>query len=74
MTAKIFCARPTERAVIDGLSLEPGRVSSDGKGRLSIGTGDGAIDVLEIQLSGKTRMKVTDLLHGFHTLEGSICH
>ncbi len=74
VTAKIFCARPTERAVIDGLSLEPGRVSSDGKGRLSIGTGDGAIDVLEIQLSGKTRMKVADLLHGFHPLEGSICH
>ena len=43
----------------------PGRIASDGKTYLAIGTADGALSVLDLQLSGKKRMEVGAFLLGF---------
>ncbi len=49
-----------------GLESAPfGTILSDGKNYLAICTTDGAISVKEIQLSGKKRMSIKDLLLGF---------
>lgn len=47
----------------------PGTILSDGKSYLAITTNDGAINVLELQLSGKKRMSVSDFLKGFRDPE-----
>ena len=62
LTAKIF--RVSEAK--DGYSLTPGALLViDGK-RLFIGTGDGYVEVFELQLCGKKRMTTDALLRGFH--------
>ena len=47
------------------LHAEPGTVLSDGKTYLAIATGDGALSLTELQLSGKKKMPVTEFLKGF---------
>ena len=46
-------------------SAAPGTILTDGKSYLAISTADGAISVIELQLSGKKRMPVKDFLIGF---------
>ena len=43
----------------------PGCIASDGKTYLAIGTADGALSVLDVQLSGKKRMDIKAFLLGF---------
>ncbi len=43
----------------------PGKIDTDGKSYLKIAGINGWIDVQELQLSGKKRMKTADLLRGF---------
>ena len=55
-------------AMLAGNGLEtaaPGTVLSDGRNYLAFATADGAISVIELQLSGKKRMSVKDFLIGF---------
>ncbi len=52
------CASPSER-------LKPGEIVSDGKTYLSVGTSDGAVQIRELQLSGKKRMDIRTFLLGF---------
>ncbi len=47
----------------------PGTISSDGKTRLAVATGDGWYSVTELQLSGKKRLGVEDFLRGFRNPE-----
>jgi len=47
--------------------LVPGRIATDGKHYIYIGTREGILSVLSLQLAGKKRMPVTDFLRG-HTL------
>ncbi len=42
-----------------------GKIVSDGKKTLRISTSDGFIEVLELQLQGRKRMKVFDFLNGY---------
>ena len=51
--------------VCDDLVLSPGSWASDGKSHLYIGTGDKALSILELQLAGKRRMSINDLLNGW---------
>ncbi len=51
-------------------NLAPGEISSDGKTYFKIGTAEGVLNVLTLQLEGKKRMPVTDLLRGFKLPEG----
>jgi len=46
-------------------SYEPGIVTSDNKSFLKVATLDGFVHLLELQLSGKKRMKVKDFLNGY---------
>ncbi|MCV9385243.1 methionyl-tRNA formyltransferase [Reichenbachiella ulvae] len=60
---KIFKAvHATEREVP---ALSPGQYHTDGKTFLSVQTGDGMLDVLELQMEGKKRMLIEDLLRGY---------
>ena len=56
------------KAMLEQNGLEtavPGSILSDGRTYLAIATSDGAINVTELQLSGKKRMTVKDFLIGF---------
>ena len=60
MQLKIFSARGRK-----DLHAEPGTVLSDGKSYLAVATLDGAVELLDVQLSGKKRMKAGAFLAGF---------
>ena len=51
------------------LHAEPGTVLSDGKTWLAIATGDGALELTELQLSGKKRLPGAEFLKGFRNPE-----
>ncbi len=48
-----------------GASCKPGQLQSDQKTFLKIACLDGWLHVLEVQLEGKTKMKIADFLRGF---------
>jgi methionyl-tRNA formyltransferase len=58
---KIFSVE-TEQAAT---GIASGTIRSDGKNFLKIACGDGWINIKDLQLSGKKRMKVDELLRGF---------
>jgi methionyl-tRNA formyltransferase len=45
---------------------KPGTIDSDGKSYLKIAAADGWLDITDLQLSGKKRMKTDEFLRGFH--------
>jgi methionyl-tRNA formyltransferase len=51
------------RLVEDGAALAPGELSSDGH-CLVVGCGDGALDILELQMEGKRVMTAEEFLRG----------
>lgn len=57
---KVYRARISKEA----LTLAPGALVQE-NGKLYAGTSDGVLELLEIQLEGKKRMPVSDLLNGF---------
>ncbi|MBC5994620.1 methionyl-tRNA formyltransferase [Pontibacter cellulosilyticus] len=59
---KIFKVETLENA---GYTSEPGTIHSDNKTFLHVQTADGAISVLDLQMEGKKRMPVQDLLRGY---------
>lgn len=64
LTAKIFAAQRDNSI----LPAAPGTLRTDGKKYLKIACPDGWLSITEIQLSGKKRMKIDELLRGFHEL------
>ncbi|TAJ06825.1 methionyl-tRNA formyltransferase [Marinilabiliaceae bacterium JC017] len=64
-TAKIF-----NSSLKDSSELKPCEVSTDGKTYFRIGTLKGEIEILELQLAGKKRMRIGDFLRGFTHTEG----
>ena len=68
---KIFMARAEiKNGDLSGSkALEPGTIKSDGKTYMSVVCGDGELYLEELQLAGKKRMKVKDLLAGFRNPE-----
>ena len=65
---KVFRAEAME-----GVSAAPGTVLSDGKTYLAVATADGALSLLDVQLSGKKRMPVREFLLGFREAETYRC-
>lgn len=61
MNFKIFATRVNREAH----QLQPGEIITDNKTTLQIAAQDGLIEILDIQLSGKKRMKTGDFLNGF---------
>ncbi len=49
--------------------LKPGEVATDYKTYLKVGTGSHDIEILELQLAGKKKMKTTDFLNGYSNHE-----
>lgn len=47
----------------------PGTIESDGKTYLKIAAADGWLNISDLQMSGKKRMKTEDFLRGFHGIE-----
>ncbi len=52
-------------------SSAPGTLFTDGKSCLKVGTADGWINIKVLQLEGKKRMPITDLLRGFKFKENA---
>jgi methionyl-tRNA formyltransferase len=57
-------AGKTENTGNLGSTISPGNFVSDGKTYLKFATTDGYILVTEVQLEGKKRMAIADLLRG----------
>jgi methionyl-tRNA formyltransferase len=64
LTAKIYSVSRDN----SNLPAAPGTLQTDGKKYLKIACTDGWLSINEIQLSGKKRMKMDELLRGFHEL------
>lgn len=64
LTAKIYATFRDNSC----LPAAPRTLQTDGKKYLRIACPDGWLSVTEIQLSGKKRMKIDELLRGFHDL------
>lgn len=52
-------------SVDPGMPLMPGNMDTDNRSYLRIGTADGAVEILELQMQGKKRMPIADFLNGF---------
>lgn len=63
-TAKIF--KILKKSTKD---LQPGEVITDYKSYMYVGTGSIDLEILELQLAGKKRMKVADFLNGYKNHE-----
>lgn len=63
-TAKIF-----KTILCSSDNLNPGEVDTDYKTYLRVGTGSNDVEIHEIQLAGKKRMKIADLLNGYKNHE-----
>ena len=63
-TLKVF---RTEKRL--DLHAAPGTVLSDGKSYFAVATADGALEITDLQLSGKKRMAAADFLKGFRDPE-----
>jgi len=59
-TYKIFEVKIVEKT----MNEVPGKAIVDGKDRILVKTGDGAVCILDLQLQGKKRMKAEDFLRG----------
>lgn len=70
LTAKIFSARFIPG---DARATEAGKLSSDGKSYIHISCSDGKIDISELQIAGKKRMSVKELLLGFRNVGQYTC-
>ncbi|WP_167605951.1 methionyl-tRNA formyltransferase [Maribellus sediminis] len=52
----------------DGKTTKPGSIETDGKNYLKVACGDGWLQITDIQLAGKKRMKTNDFLRGFQQI------
>lgn len=48
----------------------PGTISSDGKTFMKVACGNGWLQITDLQIAGKKRMKTEDFLRGFQQIEG----
>ena len=64
---KIFEAKKRPGSPVE----QPGTVVTDGKTYLSVSLKDGYVDLAELQLAGKKRMRVEDFLRGYHVAAGT---
>jgi methionyl-tRNA formyltransferase len=64
LTCKVFFAQP----VIAAETAVPGTIDSDGESYMNVACGDGWLEIKDIQLSGKTRLKSQDFLRGFRNI------
>ena len=61
----------TEKVENSAHTQEPGTIRTDGKTKLEIATADGFLNVKSLQMEGKKRMPISDLLRGFKLEENN---
>jgi len=66
---QIFMLKIYYAELENGTDLVPGTLISDGKTSLKIAASDYVLNITDLQLSGKKRMKTADFLRGFHGIE-----
>lgn len=66
LAVKIYRAHPDQDA---GAGFAPGTILSDGKTFLKVACADGYVFLDELQVAGKKRMLVADLLRGFQRID-----
>ena len=64
-TLKVFRAQPVPAETAAEALAAPGTWASDGKHYLRVAAADAWLDLLDVQLEGKKRMPVQELLRGF---------
>ena len=70
INVKIFGAKALEAAGAGSASKAlPGSIISNGKSYLKVVCGEGVLEILEIQMAGKRRMKISEFLLGFRNPE-----
>ena len=62
-SAKVFFATHAE-----GKTAAPGTIESDGKNYLKVACADGWLQIADLQIAGKKRMKTNDFLRGFQQI------
>lgn len=60
---KVYETQPEE-----GTGSRPGAIYSDGKSYLKVGTNDGYLHIISLQMSGKHRVSTEELLRGYDVL------
>jgi len=63
---KSFLLKVFKSRIIPGSPQEESKIYSENNNQLLVGVKDGMIEILELQLQGKKRMKTTDFLRGFN--------
>jgi len=63
--SKSYLLKIFKTEIIKNDDSKAGDIFTDGKSRLEISCADGKLNILELQLQGKKRMKTADLLRGF---------
>ena len=70
VNVKIFGAKALEASGEGSASKAlPGSIISNGKSSLKVVCGEGVLEILEIQMAGKRRMKISEFLLGFRNPE-----
>jgi methionyl-tRNA formyltransferase len=64
IATKLFFAMHVE----DKLDVELGTIESDGKTFIKVACGNGWLQLMDLQIAGKKRMKITDFLRGFQQI------
>ncbi len=65
LNLKIFASRK----IASSHTLVTGTIISDGKNSLKIAVSSGFIEIMELQLAGKTKLKTDDFLHGIRNID-----
>jgi methionyl-tRNA formyltransferase len=68
MSLKLFVVEKE----IESHSFENGKIISDGKTYFKVAVQGGFINIIEMQLAGKKRMKAEDFLRGFQGIKNYI--
>ncbi|MEE9344429.1 MAG: methionyl-tRNA formyltransferase [Methylococcales bacterium] len=67
---KIWQAQPITQIVEKNLELQPGQVIADGRKQFQVVTGDGMLNLLEVQLPGGKRLSAAQFLNA-HQVNGT---
>lgn len=65
-TAPAACSTTMDGANPSNTPVPPGTLQTDGKHYLYVATADGWLSLLQLQLPGKRRLPIEELLRGFH--------
>jgi methionyl-tRNA formyltransferase len=66
---RIWQAQPVNQAVEKNSGLQPGQIISDGRNQFHVVTGDGVLELLEVQLPGGKRLTAAQFLNA-HLVDG----